>query len=154
MRRTLTASLLSTILLGSIFTVARADTTVRLGVGTADITFHIGAGQGGWGERWRVYHTDSQPVETNMYARLMRSTEGVHMNQRIKAFVFDDGTRLRAVLSNDLLGSVQYFHRAIADQVARNARSDDAWDHQVREALDQSYFGNSIREVADFIRAE
>ena len=43
---------------------------------------------------------------------------------------------------------------AIAEQVGRNARSDDAWDRQVRKALDQSYFGNSILQVADFIRGE
>jgi len=94
--------------------------STQLGVAEADITYHIGAGQGGWGSRWRINHTDSQPIETNMYARLMKSTEGVHMKQRIKAFVFDNGQRKLAVLSNDLLGTVQMFHRAIAQEVAKD----------------------------------
>jgi hypothetical protein len=89
-------------------------------VAEVDITYHIGAGQGGWGSRWRINHVDSQPIETNMYARLMKSTEGVHMNQRIKAFVFDNGERRMAVVSADLLGVVQMFHRAIAGEVAED----------------------------------
>ena len=92
----------------------------QVGVAEADITYHIGAGQGGWGSRWRVNHTESQPIETNMYARLMKSTEGVHMKQRVKAFVFDNGERKLAILSTDLLGTVQMFHRAIAQQVEKD----------------------------------
>ncbi|HEX9714006.1 MAG TPA: neutral/alkaline non-lysosomal ceramidase N-terminal domain-containing protein [Actinomycetota bacterium] len=100
--------------------------TTQVGVAEADITYHIGAGQGGWGSRWRIEHTESQPIETNMYGRLMRSTEGVHMKQRIKAFVFDNGQRKLALLSTDLLGTVQMFHRAIADEVAEDPGI--AWD--------------------------
>ena len=98
----------------------------QLGVASADITYHIGASQGGWGSRWRINHVDSQPIETNMYGRLMKSTEGVHMNQRIKAFVFDNGERKLAVISADLLGIVQMFHRAIAREVAQDPGI--AWD--------------------------
>ena len=124
-------SLPATIILAAVFATAslggvdgaptaRAAGVTQVGVASADITYHIGAGQGGWGERWRIEHTESQPIETNMYGRLMRSTEGVHMNQRIKAFVFDNGERKMAILSADLLGIVQYFHRAIAREVTHD----------------------------------
>lgn len=98
----------------------------RLGVAEADITYRIGASQGGFGARWRVYHEESQPIETNMYARLMKTSEGVHMNLRVKAFVFETEGRKLAILSNDLLGTVQFFHRAIARELADDPGI--AWD--------------------------
>ena len=42
---------------------------------------------------------------------------------------------------------------AIAKQVARNARFDDASACQLRETLDKNYFGISVCQVADLIRA-
>jgi len=121
-RKIAVASLLSLLGLAAVGTTAsvRGSTPIQVGVATADITYHIGAGQGGWGDRWRINHLESQPIETNMYARLMKTTEGVHMNQRVKAFVFDNGQRKLAVISTDLLGTVQMFHRAIAREVAKD----------------------------------
>lgn len=42
---------------------------------------------------------------------------------------------------------------AIRAQVGRDQRSTFAWDLQVKAALDSSYFGNSIKQISDFIEA-
>jgi neutral ceramidase len=94
--------------------------TILAGVAVADITWHPGAGQTGFGERWRPYHTDEQGVETNMYARLMKPSEGVHMRLRAKAMVLDDGDRKIAIVSGDLLGTIQIFHYGVAELIAED----------------------------------
>lgn len=97
---------------------ARAtDGPIRAGVAVQDITWHPGAGQSGFGERWRPYHTDEHGVETNMYGRLMKPSEGVHMRLRTKAMVIDDGQKKVAIVSNDLLGTIQVFHYAVAELI-------------------------------------
>lgn len=90
---------------------------VRAGVAVEDITWHVGAGQTGFGERWRPYHAENQGVEANMYARLMKPSEGVHMRLRAKAMVIDDGTKKIAIVSSDLLGTIQIFHYGVSELI-------------------------------------
>jgi glycosyltransferase involved in cell wall biosynthesis len=42
---------------------------------------------------------------------------------------------------------------AIRTQLACDRRSSEMWDEQVKAALDSSYFGSSIKQIADFIEA-
>lgn len=93
------------------------DGVVRAGVAVEDITWHPGGSQSGFGERWRPYHAAEQGVETNMYARLMKPSEGVHMRLRAKAIVIDDGDERVAIVSGDLLGTIQIFHYGVAELI-------------------------------------
>lgn len=121
MRRTITSLLALALAASPLVGLAGGeDAVLRAGVATEDITWHPGAGQTGFGERWRPFHLQDQGVETNMYARLMKPSEGVHMRLRTKAVVIDDGTEKVAIVSNDLLGTIQIFHRGVAQQIAED----------------------------------
>lgn len=118
---------LSGIVAGPVTASDHEPGVIRAGVAVEDITWHPGAGQTGFGERWRPYHAQDQGVEANMYARLMKPSEGVHMRLRTKAMVIDDGTKKIAIVSSDLLGTIQIFHYGVAELI-----KDDpgiSWDH-------------------------
>ncbi|HVL34015.1 MAG TPA: neutral/alkaline non-lysosomal ceramidase N-terminal domain-containing protein [Actinomycetota bacterium] len=154
---------------------ARSDVVglVRAGVAVEDITWHPGAGQTGFGERWRPYHDEEQGVEANMYARLMKPSEGVHMRLRTKVMVIDDGEEKVAIVSNDLLGTIQIFHYAVAELI-----KDDpgiSWDNLMivgshtesapsngsispliaayADIFDEEFFRYVVEKVTDAIRA-
>jgi glycosyltransferase involved in cell wall biosynthesis len=42
---------------------------------------------------------------------------------------------------------------AIREQLARASRTTASWNEQVRSALEQTYFGNSINQIADYLEA-
>lgn len=120
MKRVLIAGLmvgLSGLVAGPVVAQPTETGVVRAGVAVEDITWHPGAGQTGFGERWRPYHAGEQGVEANMYARLMKPSEGVHMRLRAKAIVIDDGNEKVAIVSGDLLGTIQIFHYGVAELI-------------------------------------